>query len=243
VSSVDYSGKISHPYAARTPRGTVTSRHLIHCTNGYAAHLLPALRGKIVPVRGQMTVQKPHSSFIREGEKRSWSLLYANGAFDYMTQSPSPEGFIYLGGGLGQALKEGVNDLGCSDDSELNRPALEHLSKVVSQYFEGGQDTQVTHQWTGIMGYTPDLLPIVGRVPADISATVIESTEVKRSEWIAAGFCGHGMVYTWLSGKGIAQMLLGGDDAVGADFPWQQFACTKQRLDLFNTKAIKRWFN
>ncbi|KAL3294805.1 FAD dependent oxidoreductase [Colletotrichum asianum] len=50
-----------YPYAISTPRGIVRTRHIFHCTEGHASHLIPGLRGIIVPRRGEMTVQTPGS--------------------------------------------------------------------------------------------------------------------------------------------------------------------------------------
>lgn len=52
-----------------------------------------------------------------------------------------------------------------------------------------------THMWTGIMGFSRDDKPWIGAIPDN------ENT------YIAAGFTGHGMPNTWLSGKAVAVMV------------------------------------
>jgi glycine/D-amino acid oxidase-like deaminating enzyme len=53
--------KGDHVYEVRTSRGIIRSRHVVYCTNGDAAHLLPELLGRVSPVRGQMSAQAlPH---------------------------------------------------------------------------------------------------------------------------------------------------------------------------------------
>lgn len=42
-------------FTVHTPRGSITAAHIIHSTDGFAANLLPGLKGKIFPVRGHMT--------------------------------------------------------------------------------------------------------------------------------------------------------------------------------------------
>ncbi|KAI9731160.1 MAG: hypothetical protein M1834_005353 [Cirrosporium novae-zelandiae] len=227
VTNVTDSSSSDFPYEITTPRGTILAKHVVHCTNGYVAHLLPTLRGSVVPLRGQMTVQSPPPDFPRVGATRSWSLLSQN-MFDYMTQSPGPDGNIYLGGGFREAMAVGSLEIGSTNDSELSEASLDHLRGQIDREFDRGKGTEIREKWTGIMGYTPDLLPMVGKL--DEKLTGRKSAGANGREWIAAGFCGHGMVYCWLSGKAVAEMLKGGEEACKDWFPLQQFACTQERL-------------
>ena len=56
--------KVAKNYATdgwnvETPRGTVKAKKVILATNGYSAHLYPALQGVIVPLRGLFTFSQP----------------------------------------------------------------------------------------------------------------------------------------------------------------------------------------
>ncbi|KAJ7668313.1 FAD dependent oxidoreductase [Mycena rosella] len=46
-------------YTVSTSKGTIRARHVVHATNAWASHLLPPMRGKIVPVRAHMSAQRP----------------------------------------------------------------------------------------------------------------------------------------------------------------------------------------
>ncbi|KIK93832.1 hypothetical protein PAXRUDRAFT_828573 [Paxillus rubicundulus Ve08.2h10] len=95
---------------------------------------------------------------------------------------------------------------------------------------EGGRESDVGWSkgrvkaiWSGILGISVDLLPWVGRLPPSISgrsgtlnaASHSINTEDKvlvcapPGEWIAAGYSGEGMVHAWMSGKALAEMILG----------------------------------
>ena len=56
---------------------------------------------------------------------------------------------------------------------------------------------KVEAEWIGIMGFTPDRNPLVGRLL------------VRPGEFIAAGYTGHGMPVAFLAGKHIADMICG----------------------------------
>ncbi|EED17442.1 conserved hypothetical protein [Talaromyces stipitatus ATCC 10500] len=230
----------NHPFIITTPRGNIKATHIIHCTNAYAAHLLPGLQGKLYPIRGQMTRQVAPGGFPRLGDRRSWILHYDFG-YDYVTQVPplsssSSTNDIYLGGGFLKALVTGQvsvedADVGSTQDDLQNPAALANLEHTVEKRLLHGKGTRIVDKWTGVMGFTIDNNPIVGKVPYEIShrAPADGPTEEGR-EWIAAGFCGNGMVNCWLSGKGIAEMVLNGEHSVRGWFPVDEYACSPERL-------------
>lgn len=230
----------SHPYEVHTSRGLILTRHVIHCTNAYAAHLLPGLKGKLWPLRGQMTVQSVPEAFPRIGGTRSWSTLWARG-FDYITQSPAEDGSLYLGGGFLQGGPENDQDLGNTDDSSLSAQCLQHLEAVPSKAFVHGIGARVEKKWTGIMGFTGDGLPMVDRVRSYLSGK--EDCEPNLGgEWIAAGWDGYGMVHCWLAGKALAALVTGHKADVSDWFPRNEFACSKERLDKMSAEGGLRRF-
>jgi glycine/D-amino acid oxidase-like deaminating enzyme len=62
--------------------------------------------------------------------------------------------------------------------------------------------------WTGVMGYSYDSLPHLGKVPG------------KPGQYILAGFNGHGMPIIWLAAKGIADMVAKGQSYQETGLPW-----------------------
>jgi glycine/D-amino acid oxidase-like deaminating enzyme len=155
-----------------------------------------------------------------------------------MTQAGDAEGLVFLGGGLVQGANAGVVDLDSSDDSDLNKPALAHLCSVLPDRFKAGDGATLKQAWTGIMGFTADGFPLVGRIPQALS----NRTAVKDAsghEWIAAGFSGYGMVNCWQSGRVIADMISGPSTGTMDDsFPSDLFKCTKKRLESMTTEDL-----
>ncbi|KXT06277.1 hypothetical protein AC578_9106 [Pseudocercospora eumusae] len=198
VQSIVFDG---NTYSLRTSRGEIKASRVVHATNGHAGHLLPGLRGPLWPMRGQMTAQTPHASFGIRGS-RSYSIHYRS-SFDYITQS-GEGGELFVGGGL--ILSEPHHELGNPvDDSNATLPVA-HLGGIMDATFGRPVRSEIKAAWTGVMGFTADGLPLVGKLPK--TATIRDGD----GEYVAAGYNGYGMPNAWLCGKHVANLILGKAD-------------------------------
>ncbi|EKJ68504.1 hypothetical protein FPSE_11512 [Fusarium pseudograminearum CS3096] len=194
-------------YTVKTSRGTIKARHVVHTTNAHAGQLVPKLRGSLCGAIAHMSAQRPGDSFPSSHGNRSWSPIYSPG-FDYVTQQPDkPDGTagdLMVGGGFFRSRHEGIDQIGLWDDSKTHALPSIHVRGVMPTIFEPqwGDGSKLVKSWTGIIGFTGDLMPFVGRAP---------KSPVKKDsgEWLAAGFCGEGMVWAWLCGTALAVMVLG----------------------------------
>ncbi|KAJ6104528.1 hypothetical protein N7523_010848 [Penicillium sp. IBT 18751x] len=222
-------------FSLETNRGTVHARHVIHCTNAHVGHLVPGLRGRIFPVRGQMSSQTPGDKFPLQGEKHSWIFNYDRG-FDYLTQLPS--GQMMFGGGFAQGESLGIADLGVPADNEMSLAIDIHLSGALSAVFGREswgrvQGNPIQAMWTGNMGFSADGFPWVGKLPSSLTHRNQTSDKAgEGAEWVCAAFGGEGMVQAWLSGKALAAMLLIKDGHSGKDLSWfpEQLLVTEERV-------------
>ncbi|CAI7663587.1 unnamed protein product [Penicillium glandicola] len=223
-------------YKVETTRGTITARHVIHCTNAHVSHLVPGFRGRIFPVRGQMSAQTPGDKFPNQAADHSWIFNYDRG-FDYMTQLP--EGQMMLGGGFAQGEAGGLADLGVSTDCDISLYIDIHLSGALRAIFGGEnwgsvQGDPVQAMWTGNMAFSSDGFPWVGRLPETVTGRSEHGSE--GAEWVCAAFGGDGMVQAWLGGKAVATMLLARDaslsENVSADLSWfpEQMLVSEERF-------------
>ncbi|KAI0063079.1 FAD dependent oxidoreductase [Artomyces pyxidatus] len=221
-------------YTLHTPHGPVTAAHVIHATNGWAPHLLPGLRTKILPVRGHMSAQRPGRALGPSTAAGARSHIFYNGpmGYDYLTQLPGPGAELMFGGGAARAGRIILDEVGVTDDGGWNRAIASHVGGALPEYFgrenwgrEGGDDEgengewaegRVKALWTGVLGISADGVPWVGRVPTKISGRVVPpaKTGVQPGEWIAAGYSGEGMVNAWMSGRALAYMVLGIEEAM-----------------------------
>ncbi|RAL63344.1 hypothetical protein DID88_003768 [Monilinia fructigena] len=205
-----------------TPRGTIKAKHVIHCTNAHIGHLVPGIKGCIFPIIGQMSAQPPGDKFKHQSH-HSWIFNYDRG-YDYLTQlpvGPASAGEMMLGGGFARTQGGGIHSTGVSTDSEINMYADMHLRGVLGSIF-GPENWGVVKgpavkaMWTGNMGFSTDGLPWVGKLSESLTGRKIDTMKATRgAEWAAAAFSGEGMVHAWLSGKGLAEMILSHDDKEG----------------------------
>ncbi|KAL3953403.1 hypothetical protein ACCO45_013346 [Purpureocillium lilacinum] len=219
------------PVTAVTHDPSHATHPVVHATNGYTGHLLPALRGRIFPLRGTMSTQVAPPEFGRRGHEVSWSMVNS-GVFDaatdvlevglyYSNQNPNT-GDIFIGG-----EKVKLNELLVSDDTEVRAPCRDNIANVLPRYhtrgWADGQAPEVKKVWSGIMGFTADRLPLIGRLPQSTTRRGGDG------EWIAAGFNGFGMPLCWSSGEAVARLMLGDDDV--NEFLPDVFLATEARLE------------
>jgi glycine/D-amino acid oxidase-like deaminating enzyme len=226
-------------HTLHTPRGEITSKTVILATNGYTSALLPNFADLIVPCRGEMSALfPPKGSTILPN---SYGMVAALGQpannDDYLVQRPyegvpNPAGHLMFGGGRGAGV---FPSLGISDDSVIDEGSAAYLRGALLKVLEldgetdGLKELEAAAQWTGIMGYSRDDHPWVGKVPE------------KDGLYLCGGYTGHGMPNGTLCGKAIVDMVLGAEsgqelDVVQAqmvekgDIP-QSYILTKDRVD------------
>lgn len=156
-----------------------------------------------------MIAQDPGDSTPNQGPTISWgfhyppsydpqSNCYGHGLY-YLGQS-AKTGYFYFGGENAR-VEESVSP----DDSFMNEDSMTHLLSALPQFF--GKDSsppwRLVSARSGIMGFSFDGLPLVGRLSSDLSG------RIGNGEWIAAGFNGYGMANCLMSGEGLTLMMLG----------------------------------
>jgi gamma-glutamylputrescine oxidase len=165
--------------AVTTNRGEVRVDHLILATNAYTSQLLPEVA--IRPVRAQMLATAAVPPF-------SDRPAYSDYGYRYWRQAPGGE--VLVGGFRNQALEEEVGFV--EAPSERIQELLENHARELDVA------APVTHRWAGIMGFTPDSLPLVGAVPG------------RPGVYICGGYTGHGMGFAVNCARRLAEHLTGG---------------------------------
>ncbi|KAK2757158.1 FAD dependent oxidoreductase superfamily protein [Colletotrichum kahawae] len=217
VTSVSDTQDADGYWLVSTLRGVIKAKKVIFATNGYTAGILPEFREKIIPVRGICS-----RIAVPEGQQApslpsSYSVRHNAKGADY--QITRPDGSIIVGGGRPAYWHKENEWYDNFDDSKMIQPAVTYFDGLMQRTYRGWEqsDASVDRVWTGILGYTNDLMPYAGAVPS------------KHGQFVCAGFNGHGMPAILLTAKGIAKMVLEDCTFEKTGVPWP-FKVTAARL-------------
>ena len=161
-----------------TATGTVSAGAVVVCTNAYSRHVLD--KARIAPVRGQMLATAPVA------ERIFARPVYAHRGYRYWRQTR--DGRVLVGGW--RNMNAGVE---VGEDATPTDAIQRHLDAFLAEH---RVTAPVTHRWAGIMGFSHDSLPYIG----------------KRSDgiYMSAGFTGHGNAFAVAAGEIIASLIRSG---------------------------------
>jgi glycine/D-amino acid oxidase-like deaminating enzyme len=168
----------------RTSLGEINCEILLVACNAQSRSVDPFFEDKITPVRLQ-TIAVPHTG------KGS---LPSNCQFGYLQWRDINNHRLLSGCRWGTAHLE----IGENDDSVVSKPIGGHLRNLAKQCF--GFEKEPTHEWTGIMGFSCDGLPLIGQLPgaSDIIA--------------CCAFSGNQGSLGFKAGQSAARLILDGED-------------------------------
>lgn len=191
-------------WTIETSRGSITADQVIVATNAYTSSLLPEFKPLIIPVRGtacSVTPPPSHSIGGAQGSLRySYGFRHAQGEVDYLIPRQGRgrvpgvgDKSLILGGAKGAYLKHLDRWYNNKRDDENIPGAREYFENYMSDHFSGWKkgEGKVDHVWSGgestinlsliiVLGYSSDLLPLVGQHPD------------RNGVYVIAGFTGHG---------------------------------------------------
>jgi glycine/D-amino acid oxidase-like deaminating enzyme len=169
----------------RTERGFVRAAQVVVAVDGCLERLLPELASRVRTARLQMLATEPTT------EVRFTRPVYARWGYDYWQQRP--DGAIALGG---------ARDVAGDTEWTSNATPTDVVQQALERRLRDqlGVHAAISHRWAASVGYTEDGLPVV--------------TEVRPGVWAVGGYSGTGNVIGALLGRGLAQWLRTGDDAL-----------------------------
>lgn len=181
-------------FVLHTGAGVVHCNRLIHATNGYASRLAPQMAGAIIPVRGQVVVTSPITSF--------WipHNIGFNDGYEYLIHRKEDKRIVF--GGMRWRAETVGKEVGVPDDSVLDEHVSDGLRSELTELFPALKKEagfKIEQEWSGIMGFSADTWPLIGKLSDG-------------EEWIAAGYSGNGMPQCFGAAKIIAEMMTGKRD-------------------------------
>ena len=167
----------------------VIADHVVVATAGYTAGL-GLLRGRVLPVHLQALATAP----LPAGALRAlrWSgregVVEARRLFNYFRLTADDR--LVFGGGAPRYHWRG------RPPADENPRALATLRRELAATFPGEiARLPITHLWTGVIGYTLDALPSIGRDPR--RPGVVH----------ALGWCGHGLALSVAAGEWMSRLI------------------------------------
>ncbi|HCP47803.1 MAG TPA: hypothetical protein DIU15_17310, partial [Deltaproteobacteria bacterium] len=175
----------SEGVVAHTARGRLSASAAVLATNGYAPRLTPWFQSRVDPTRGQVFATSPLPERLFERP------IYASHGFEYWQQLDSGE--VVLGGWRNLDMEGEVGY-----DNSLHSSIQGTMEEFLRGLHPLLRDVEITHRWSGIMGFSRDSLPIIGPLPG---SPVL---------FAATGFTGHGFGFAVHAARVLRQLLCEG---------------------------------
>jgi gamma-glutamylputrescine oxidase len=169
----------------RCAEGRVDAGAVVLATNARLGAFHPLLREAVAPMRGQALATEPCPRRLLPAP------VYADFGFEYFRQLE--DGRIVAGGGRRAALQAERTD--SQEPSADVQAAIERFLRACVPEAAG---LRVTHRWAGVMGWSPDELPSIGRLPGPGSL------------YAAGGYHGHGLAFSTIAAEALAELVLDG---------------------------------
>ncbi|MES2372978.1 MAG: FAD-binding oxidoreductase [Bacteroidota bacterium] len=140
-----------------TKQGTdLSARQILFSTNGFTQGLVPGL--PVTPARGQVIVTSPIPGLAMKG-----TFHYDEGFYYWRNLGNR----ILIGGARNEAFEaENTTDL---SGSAKVKEALESFLKL---HLHPSYQYTIEHHWSGIMGFTTDKTPFVGKIGDNAFASI-----------------------------------------------------------------------
>jgi sarcosine oxidase subunit beta len=164
---------------------TLLADDVVLCTNAYTPLILPDLpAGAIVGARGQILVTQALPELLAHPFGTNFDKEYGR---------QTPDGKILCGG-----FRRLDEDEGLGHYEERVTPAvLSGIASCLTSLFPSLKTVRIVRCWAGIMGFTADGLPMIGKAEFAPGLT------------ISAGYNGGGFSWNAITGQIVADLLTG----------------------------------
>lgn len=197
-----------------TPEGQVRSKFLVVAGNAYLGGLLPELAAKSMPCGTQVIATEPlPEDLARSLLPQDYCIEDCNYLLDYYRLSADRR-LIYGGGVV----------YGARDPADIEAIIRPKLLKTFPQLAK----VKIDYAWTGNFLLTLSRLPQVGRIGENI--------------YYSQGCSGHGVTYTHVAGKVLAEALRGQAERFDALASLPHYPFPGGRLFQAQFSALGAWY-
>jgi gamma-glutamylputrescine oxidase len=175
-----------------TTCGEFRAKRVVYCLNAYSGELLPELKQRIIPLRGQMMELELHSQppceqpIITEYGEIYWNYTASTLRF----------------GGLEYRMPEAEIGFAISISETLLNLQLDWIQ----DHLDANVSTTPIKSWCGTMAFTVDGFPFVGQLPG------------RQKQYVLAGMCGLGHSYALECAAWLYELILNGKNEIPAYF-------------------------
>jgi glycine/D-amino acid oxidase-like deaminating enzyme len=189
------------PGRVRCREGVVKAEHVLRATESYTTQL-PGEQLRYLPLYSLMIATEPLGDAVWKELGWREGLMIRDRHHLFFYAQPTADGRVTVGG-RGAPYRLGSPICGAA---EQNPPLRRQLERTLRRHFPSVGDAAVTHHWGGPLA-----------VPRDWSMGVVydRSTGVG---W-AGGYSGHGVVAANISGRTLADLVLGRESEL-VRMPW-----------------------
>ncbi|MEO8242119.1 MAG: FAD-binding oxidoreductase [bacterium] len=176
----------------RVPAGEVQARRAVFATGGYTGRLVPRLKRGILPIATYMMLTEAAPDLLATAIQTSEAVLDDRRASDYYRLVANGQRLLWGGRITTRAASaDGVA-------RELRRAMLDVYPQLAA--------LKTDLAWSGQMAYARHLMPQLGLLQPDV--------------WHITAFGGHGLNTTAITGKILAEAMLGQSDRIGMFAPF-----------------------
>lgn len=176
-------------WTVQTPGGVVIASSVLLATNAWLPESGPLIDAEwlsqvITPTRGQMITTVPAAQGLFP------CPCYADDGYQYWRQLP--DGRLAVGGWRNMSFAtEATSDETPAQEVQTHLDAFVHETLKLPEL-------EIDRRWAGIMAFSRDGLPLVGRVPGSAAGC-----------YISGGYTGHGNAYALYATQVIAALIQG----------------------------------
>lgn len=197
-----------------TPQGRIKARFIVVAGNAYLGNLVPELAAKTMPCGSQVIATEPLSEEVaRSLLPQDYCVEDCNYLLDYFRLTGDRR--LIYGGGVVYGAKDPANI------EAMIRP-------MMLKTFPQLKNVKIDFAWTGNFLLTLSRLPQVGRIGDNI--------------YYSQGCSGHGVTYTHVAGKVLAEALRGQAERFDAFASLPHYPFPGGRLFQAQFSALGAWY-